>query len=146
MTFEIRLVALGLVLAAVAVTWALLRLRSRRFRRLGAADLLTGDSGRWLVLAFSTPDCVPCRTIQKPSLEELQRRYPDRIEVRDVDAIESPDLARRFGILTVPSTVVVDDDGVVHAINHGLAGWQKLADQLHLNGDQPPARESAASE
>jgi len=123
-----RLLAFSLVAAVLAVSWAGLAWRSWRFRRRPAADLLV-DS-RPLVLAFSTPDCVPCKTIQKPALEELQRRYQDRVNIREVDALTQPELAGRFGILTVPSTVVVGATGVVLAINHGAADWEKLAQFL----------------
>jgi len=112
----------------LAVSWAGLAWRSWRFRRRTAADLLVNS--RPLVLAFSTPDCVPCKTIQKPALEELQRRYQDRVNIREVDALAQPELAGRFGILTVPSTVVVGATGVVLAINHGAADWEKLAQFL----------------
>ena len=123
-----RLLAFSLVAAVLAVSWAGLAWRSWRFRRRTAADLLV-NSGP-LVLAFSTPDCVPCKTIQKPALEELQRRYQDRVNIREVDALAQPELAGRFGILTVPSTVVVGATGVVLAINHGAADWEKLAQFL----------------
>ncbi len=123
-----RLLAFSLVAAVLAVSWAGLAWRSWRFRRRTAADLLVNS--RPLVLAFSTPDCVPCKTIQKPALEELQRRYQDRVNIREVDALAQPELAGRFGILTVPSTVVVGATGVVLAINHGAADWEKLAQFL----------------
>src|SRR3546814_14268446 len=57
-------------------------------------------------LPISTPECVPCRTQQKPALDELLRRYPDRLEVREVDATVQPELAERFGIMTVTTTVL----------------------------------------
>ncbi|HEU5299898.1 MAG TPA: thioredoxin, partial [bacterium] len=59
-----RLLVLLLAACGVALVWLLLRWRSSRYRRPGARDLLTLSRGRPLVLAFSTPDCVPCRTQQ----------------------------------------------------------------------------------
>ncbi len=132
--FAWRLLIVALIAAALIAIRLVLAWRSRRYRRNGAADLLATASGRPLILAFSTPDCVPCRTIQKPALEELQRRYPGSVAVRDVNATAETELATRFGILTVPSTVVIDQRGAVVAINHTLAGWERLADQLRLNG------------
>jgi thiol-disulfide isomerase/thioredoxin len=129
-----RLLVLAVIAAWLILGWLILRLRSQRFHRNDAADLLTIHHQRPLILAFSTPDCVPCRTIQKPAIEQLVRRFPDRVAVRDVDATVEPALAERFGILTVPSTVVIGEGGSVLAINHGLAGWEKLAAQLRLNG------------
>jgi thioredoxin 1 len=129
-----RVLVLLLVAVAVVALWLLLRWRSAVYRRLGAGDLVAAAGFRPLILAFSTPECVPCRTQQKPALAELQRRYPDRLAVREVDAAAEPNLAERFGIMTVPSTVVVDSGGRIVAINHGVAPWEKLAIQLHLNG------------
>ena len=131
-----RLLVLGLVAAALALVWLALRWRSARYRRPNARDVLTRLAVRRppVVLAFTTPECVPCRTMQRPALEELRRRYPERFELREVDATVMPELAERFGLMTVPSTVVIDGRGRVLAINHGLARWPKLAGQLSLNG------------
>jgi len=129
-----RVLVLALVGAALALLWLGLRWRAARLRRPGARDLLARFmvSGSPLVMAFTTPQCVPCRTMQRPALEELERRFPGRVEVREVDAADVPDLADRFGIMTVPSTVVIDPQGGVVAINYGLARWEKLAAQLSL--------------
>ena len=131
-----RLVVLAFVAAGLALVWLGLRWRAARYRRPNARDLLTrlAVSRPPLVLAFTTPECVPCRTMQRPALEELQRRYPGRFEAREVDASVTPELAERFGLMTVPSTVLIDGRGRVLAINHGLARWPKLAGQLSLNG------------
>ena len=131
-----RLLLLSLMAAGLALMWLGLRWRTAHYRRSNARDLLThlAVSRPPLVLAFTTPECVPCRTMQRPALEELQRRYPGRFEVREVDATVTPELAERFGLMTVPSTVLIDGRGRVLAINHGLARWPKLVGQLSLNG------------
>ena len=87
MMFADRLLALALVAAVLAVAWLGLTWRSRRFRRRIAADLLADR--RPLVLAFSTPDCVPCKTIQKPALEELQRRIFIRLYDAQLPIVET---------------------------------------------------------
>jgi hypothetical protein len=51
-----------------------------------------------------------------------------------VDALIEPQLAARFGILTVPSTVVIGPAGDVRAINNGTATAERLATQVGLNG------------
>ncbi len=127
-----RVLALLIVAAVVAGIWGLIRLRAAWYRGREAGDLL--EAARPLILAFSTPDCVPCRTAQKPALEKLRQRFVGRIEVREVDATVRPEMADRFGILTVPSTVVVGADGRVRAVNYGLALADKLAFQLGLDG------------
>lgn len=129
-----RLLLLALVGGGIVLVWLGFRWRTARLRRPNARDVLArlAVGGPPLVMAFTTPECVPCRTMQRPALEELERRYSGRVEVREVDAAAVPDLADRFGIMTVPSTVVIDPQGGIVAINYGLARWEKLAAQLSL--------------
>jgi thiol-disulfide isomerase/thioredoxin len=137
-----RLVLLGVVAVGVTFLWLGLRWRTARLRRPNAGDVLArlAVSGSPLVMAFTTPECVPCRTIQRPALEELARRYPGRVHVREVDATVDLDLADRFGIMTVPSTVIIGPLGDVIAINYGAARWEKLAAQLGLGAALPAGR------
>lgn len=109
--------------------------RRRVVMRAGAGDLWTSfgaATAEALVLAFTTAECLPCKTVQRPALEALKHRYPGRIVFREVNALEAPELARRFGILTVPSTVIIGRDGEVRAINHGTAPTERLVTQAGL--------------
>ncbi len=130
-----RLVALGVVVLGVAAAWVGLRWNVRQIVRRGAGDLVARDGGFPVVLAFSSADCVPCKTVQKPALDELRGRFSGQVQVREVDATIDPALAKRFGILTVPSTVVIGAQGAIVAVNQGPVGWEKLARQLRLNGN-----------
>ncbi len=110
----------------------LLKWSTNRYRRQRAVDLLPLGEHRpsWFILAFSTPGCTACYTMQAPALEELAQHFPGKVGVRHIDPTDAPELVRRFGIFTVPSTVVLDHEGWVLAINHSLAGASKLARQL----------------
>lgn len=131
------LLALGVLLAAAGTLWLWLAWRRHRTRRSGAQDLVHAynvHDADALVLAFTTPDCVPCKTVQRPALESLEGKFPGRLVTREIDALDAPHLARRFGILTVPSTVVIGPDGEIRAINHGAATADRLAMQAGFNG------------
>lgn len=132
----LALAVLALAAAAVA-TWV--GWRGRRAARSGATDLLgafAADGARALILAFSTPECAPCKTVQRSALEALEQAFPGLVAVRDVDALARSDLARRFGILTVPSTVVIGRAGEIRAINHGIASTERLAVQAKLTSEE----------
>ncbi len=131
-----RVLALAVVVLAVAAAWLGLRWNFRQVVRRGAEDLVAQGGGFPVVLVFSTADCVPCKTVQKPALDELRGRFSGRVQVREVDATIDPALAKRFGILTVPSTVVIGSQGAIVAVNQGPVGWEKLAGQLGLNGSR----------
>jgi thioredoxin 1 len=131
------LLALGILVIAAAALWLWLLAHRMRAVRAGAADLVEAYQAAHasaLVLAFTTPDCAPCKTVQGPALEALQQRYPGQIVVGEVDALVEQRLAARFGILTVPSTVVIGPAGDVRAINNGTAPVERLVAQVALNG------------
>jgi len=133
-----------LVLTAVAAVVAALVvggrvLAARRLRRLrGAAPaklwaaLESEPDGRPTVVAFSTPSCVACHAAQRPALAALEVRADGRVRVVHVDAAARPDVARVFGVMTVPATTVLDERGAVLAANQGFATAETLAGQLGL--------------
>jgi thioredoxin-like negative regulator of GroEL len=134
-----------LVLAAVAVLVAALvvggrALAARRLRGLRDAApaalwaaLESEPDGRPTVVAFSTPSCAACRTAQRPALAALEARAGGRVRVLHVDAAARPEVARTFGVMTVPATTVLDERGAVVAANQGFATWDRLAGQLGLS-------------
>jgi hypothetical protein len=128
-----------LILLAVAGGIALLiaagraLVAARRRRALAAAPFaLTGDvgeAGPVRVLAFSTPQCQQCRLLQKPALAEVAAQT-EQVEILSIDALEQPELAERYGILTVPSTVVLAPNGRASAVNYGFAPARVLLEQI----------------
>ena len=128
-------VALAVALLAVAAR-ALARRRRRQAHALPTEEvweaLSTAPDGRPAVVAFSTPSCAACYTAQKPALVQLERQTEGAVRVLEVDAAERPEVARRFGVLTVPSTAVLDASGRVTALNNGFAPTSRLAEQVGL--------------
>ena len=47
-----------------------------------------------------------------------------------IDAPTSPELTERYQVLTVPTTVLLDANNKVHAINYGFANTQHLLTQI----------------
>lgn len=93
--------------------------------------------GRPAVLYFTSPGCVPCRTIQRPALDALRDRYGNGIQVIQVNALESPELSDHWGVLSVPTTFIIDSGGQPRCINHGAARLAKLERQLERIDELP---------
>ena len=87
-------------------------------------------SGRPAILYFTTPTCAPCRTVQRPALKALQQRLGDGLQVVEVDASQRTDLADAWGVLSVPTTFVIDAGGRPRHVNHGVATTDKLFAQI----------------
>jgi thiol-disulfide isomerase/thioredoxin len=86
--------------------------------------------GKPAILYFTTPDCAPCKTIQRPALSRVQSRLGDRLQVVEVNAYERPELAKEWGVLSVPTTFIIDASGRPRHVNHGVTPADKLIEQL----------------
>jgi thiol-disulfide isomerase/thioredoxin len=84
------------------------------------------------ILYFTTPTCLPCKTVQRPALKKLKDSLGARIQIIEVDASINTKLASSWGVLSVPTTFVFDDSGVPRHVNHGVAMAEKLFHQLEI--------------
>jgi thioredoxin-like negative regulator of GroEL len=82
------------------------------------------------ILAFSSADCRQCHLLQTPALQQVKDTYGDQVSIVEVDAPNEPELAQRYRVLTVPTTVVLDTVGRAHAVNYGFANSVKLRGQV----------------
>jgi thiol-disulfide isomerase/thioredoxin len=132
MNFEI-FVRLGFALIIICVGYAaytttnrvLLRRRSQRAFGLDAVR-----PGLPVLLYFTTPDCVPCRTVQRPAIERVRETTGRGLQIVEVDATQRPDLASQWGVLTVPTTFLIDARGEARYVNHGVTRFEKLMQQI----------------
>jgi len=111
----------GIVVLAVA---GLEVYRSARARRLVAGA--TGEpSAEPYIIYFTGEGCTVCRTHQEPALAKL-----GAVRVDKVDAVAERELADRFHVYTLPTTVVMSPDGRALHVNYGYAPATKLDRQL----------------
>lgn len=80
---------------------------------------------------FWSPACHVCRTTQKPIVEAvLAEPTMQSVLLHSVDVASEPDLAREWGVLTVPTTFIVDRQGRCLETNPGLINRPRLQSQL----------------
>ena len=144
-------VVVGVALAAILVVWLVRRYIESQRRLVIAASIsrLPADSGAGRVsgpvriLAFSSDDCRQCHTLQAPALQRVLAARPRGLQVSEVDAPSSIDLVEQYRVLTLPTTVVLDAAGQVHAVNYGFANTEQLLKQvdkvLARSGSTEPA-------
>lgn len=129
MHVERLLIALA-VLSCLALlpllTRALAGVSRRKARQV--ADSLALHPQQPTVLYFWSHDCHQCRVAQAPTLNRLAAE--GGAHVIPIDAVAERALADRFGVLTVPTTIVLAPTGEVRAVNHGFAPLPKLRAQV----------------
>ncbi|MDO5377099.1 MAG: thioredoxin [Clostridia bacterium] len=65
-----------------------------------------------VLVDFFATWCGPCRMIA-PSVEQLAAEYEGRAVVGKVDVDQEPGLAQRFGVMSIPTLVVMKGGEVV---------------------------------
>ena len=84
------------------------------------------------IVYFTTPSCVPCKTVQRPAIERIKNKMGQWFQVIEVDASAQPDLAQEWGVMSVPTTFVIDSSGKPRYVNHGVTNAETLINQLEL--------------
>ncbi|HEX5810045.1 MAG TPA: thioredoxin family protein [Anaerolineales bacterium] len=83
-----------------------------------------------VIVYFTTPDCMPCKTVQRPAIRRVTEALGEQLEVVEINAYEQPDLARTWGVMSVPTTFVLDARGEARYVNNGVARAEKLLEQI----------------
>jgi thiol-disulfide isomerase/thioredoxin len=79
---------------------------------------------------FTTPTCAPCKTIQRPAIDKIAKLLGEKLHVVEIDATEYPDLAKTWGVMSVPTTFLLDSRGEARYVNNGVARAEKLMEQI----------------
>jgi thioredoxin-like negative regulator of GroEL len=120
----------GIVLYMLVTRARLYLLRQRSSNGKQPAGLEEFREGTPAILYFTTPDCIPCRTTQGPAIEALREQFRDRVQIIKIDAAERADLANYWGVLSVPTTFIIDSAGQPRHVNNGVTLAPKLRQQL----------------
>jgi peroxiredoxin len=64
-------------------------------------------------------------------LENVLELLDGGLQIIEIDAAQQPELATRWGVLSAPTTYVIDPHGKIKHINHGIARAEKLLSQIY---------------
>lgn len=70
------------------------------------------------VLDFYADWCGPCQML-KPILEQIEAEHPE-VEFEAINIDEQQELAEKYSVMSIPTLVVLDDDGEIRETLVGL--------------------------
>ncbi|NIN65297.1 MAG: conjugal transfer protein TraF, partial [Anaerolineae bacterium] len=132
---------LALAFILILLGWSLYQAIVRfglTYRARRSLKLDNYKPGRTAILYFTSSDCLPCKTVQRPALEKLATSYGDRLQIIEIDATREPRLADAWGVLSLPTTFIIDSQGRPRGVNHGVTRAQLLVRQLEEIGEPAP--------
>ena len=121
--------AIGIIVLGIGAYWLLnqhLLVRAKN----NIFTLFNTLPNRPVIVYFTTPDCVPCKTVQRPALDQVSTLFGENLHVVEIDATERPDLAKTWGVMSVPTTFLLDARGQARYVNKGVARAEKLMEQI----------------
>jgi len=86
------------------------------------------NSSDTVLLQFSTPWCVPCRTFG-PILESLAEEFNGSFKLCKMDAEENYKIASEYGINSVPTIIIFKDGKPIDKVV-GMMSKQALSDKI----------------
>jgi|Deesub1362A_J573_1020465.scaffolds.fasta_scaffold08741_3 thiol-disulfide isomerase/thioredoxin len=132
------LIAFAILVTIAWLLWWVNRRSLARAERMAIA--LPGlKPGMPAVLYFSSPDCRPCAAAQSPALARLQDLTEGHIQVIEINALERRDMADAWGVLSLPTTFVIDSRGRPRGVNHGVVSAESLLRQFEAIEEWPSA-------
>jgi thiol-disulfide isomerase/thioredoxin len=127
-----RLAIILFVVIIAAIGIGLVRRRGKQ-RAQNAIQRLGITPGILTVVYFWSPRCHLCRNAQKPILQRIAEEYGEKyLRLISYNVDESSDIAKAWGVMSIPTTFVIDQSGEVLFVNIGLATDGVLHRQLEL--------------
>ena len=91
-------------------------------------DEQIGSSAVPVVVDFWAEWCGPCKMVA-PILEEIAQEKAGSLAIAKLNVDDNPDVARRFGVMSIP-TMIVFKDGQEAARIVGAKGKSQLLDDF----------------
>ena len=72
------------------------------------------NSAQPVLIDFWAPWCGPCRMVS-PIVEEIRDEAGAKVKVGKINVDEQPELAQQFGVMSIPTLVVMKEGKVINS-------------------------------
>ena len=85
-------------------------------------------NNKYVLVDFFAQWCGPCKMLA-PIMYELSEEYKDKIKIVKLDVDESPETAKKFDIMSIP-TIIFFENGVAKDTLMGLVAKNILKEKI----------------
>jgi len=127
---SIRLFVVALILTVIIFIKLVSRITKHNLlksKKVNRNLLPSWQPGKQSIVYFTNDSCHECEKLQKPALNFIQAK---NTQLFTINASIDSALANYYKILTVPTTIVLNNQGVSQFINHGYTTEKILTEQL----------------
>ena len=78
-------------------------------------DEYVANNNNLVILDFGATNCAPCKILNNV-LEEIEKEN-ENITIGKINIEDNPDLAIKFGIMSVPAMVIIKNNNIIEKIN-----------------------------
>ncbi len=123
---------LVILILGLVGTGAFTAFKQVQVRQVNRRILAQPTAGQPALLYFRSEGCAVCPT-QARYLEEVLAREGGngRFSLQTINVDHEPDRAAQYGVMTLPTTMLLDAAGKVREINYGLTPAHKLQQQIN---------------
>ncbi len=116
-------------------TGAYTAVKQLHVRRLNRQITPPSGGGRPTLLYFRSETCAACPTQARYLAQVMGDEAGNgRVTLHTINVDHEPDRAKEYGVMTLPTTMLLDSAGQVREINYGLTPPHKLQQQLNTIG------------
>jgi thiol-disulfide isomerase/thioredoxin len=125
-----RLLITFVVMTFLGVVFLLLKRRQITLANR-ASRQSNKQTSKATIVYFWSDGCPACKRAQRPILEGLLAEYSkEQLSLTAYNIDETPEAAKKWGVMTLPTTLLLDASGTVKHANNGLIALGKLRNQL----------------
>lgn len=127
--YERLLITFGLM-AFLGVVFMLLK-RRQIAKANRASQQLSQQTNMPTIVYFWSNGCAVCKGQQKPIIEGIVAEYGEsQVKLTMYNIDEAPEVAVEWGVMTLPTTFLLDATGTIKHVNNGLIYSDNLRKQL----------------
>ena len=87
------------------------------------------------LLKFYADWCMPCKVMTK-TMERIADQITVPVENIDIDNEDNAELVKKYGIRTIPSFILLDDNGFEEKRNVGSMTGEKLIEFINVRASE----------